>query len=67
MSTQENFELLKSDYIQKTEVLLNEIKSLQLEEISNVGVKGRIAVLRNDVVSSYFKLLEFMTGIKVKV
>ena len=63
MSTQESFELLKRDYIQKTEVFLHEIKSLQLEDISNVGVKGKIATLRNDAVSSYFKLLEFMTGI----
>jgi hypothetical protein len=67
MNNEIRFELLKNDYIQKSEKLLQAIKSLQLDELSVVGNKSRIAILRYEAVESYFELLEFMVSIKVKI
>ena len=67
MDNEIRFELLKNDYIQKSEKLLQAIKSLQLDELSVIGNKVRIAILRQEAVESYFKLLEFMVSIKIKI
>jgi len=67
MNNEIRFELLKNDYIQKSERHLQAIKSLQFDELSVVGNKARIAILRHEAVESYFELLEFMVSIKIKI
>jgi hypothetical protein len=67
MDEEIKFELLKTDYIQKSEKLLQAVKSLQLDELRVIGTKGRIAALRHEAAESYFKLLECMVNIKIKI
>jgi hypothetical protein len=67
MDNKDQFELLKSDFINKAEKLIAEVKDLQYEKLSEVGYKYNIASLRSEMVTSYANLLEFMLAVKVKL
>jgi len=66
MDNKEQLEHLKGEFINKAEKLIAEAKNLQIERLSEVGYKYNIANARNEMVSSYNNLLEFMLKFKAK-
>ena len=67
MDNKEQLEQLKIDFLYKTEKLIAETKDLQLEKLTEVGYKYNIAIARNEMVSSYYHLLEFMLAFEAKL
>jgi hypothetical protein len=66
MDNKEQLEQLKSDLVNKTEKLIAVTKDLQLEKLTEVGYKYNIAIARNEMASSYYHLLEFMSAFEAK-
>jgi hypothetical protein len=66
VDNKEQFEDLKIEFINKAEKLIAEAKDLQIEKLSEVGYKYSIANTRNEMVISYYHLLEFMLTIDAK-
>jgi len=66
MDNKEQLEHLKGEFINKAEKLIAEAKNLQIERLSEVGYKYNIANARNEMVTSYNNLLEFMLKFKAK-
>ena len=62
----EHLEHLKAEFINKAEKLIAEAKDLRIEKLSEVGYKYNIANARNEMVISYYRLLEFMSTFKAQ-
>ena len=67
MTPEEQYEILKQDFILKTEARIHLLNTLKLAHFEQRGVKENLVNAHIESISSYGKLLDVILAVKVKI